>query len=72
ITSSLVCAYPRAAAGADITRFVAGSIVQQQEICPRCESPGQRFGRRCPRCRRRYWGGGLLRLLFGAGPPMKH
>ena len=47
-------------------------IVEQQQVCPKCESPGQRFGRRCPQCGRRYWGGGLLRLLFGGGPPMKH
>jgi hypothetical protein len=55
-----------------MTGGVGPGIVQQQEVCARCEAPGQRFGRRCPKCGRRYWGGGLLRLLFGAGPPMKH
>jgi len=47
-------------------------IVEQQQTCPRCEAPGQRFARRCHGCGRRYWGGGLLRMLFGGGPPMKH
>jgi tRNA(Ile2) C34 agmatinyltransferase TiaS len=51
---------------------LAAGIVEQQPVCSRCEAPDQRFGRRCPRCGKRYWGGGILRLLFGAGPPMKH
>jgi hypothetical protein len=47
-------------------------IVEDQPVCSRCETPGQRFGRKCPKCGQRYWGGGLLRLLFGGGPTVKH
>jgi tRNA(Ile2) C34 agmatinyltransferase TiaS len=40
-------------------------IVAEQPVCTRCETPGQRLGRKCPKCGQRYWSGGLLRLLFG-------
>ena len=47
-------------------------IVAEQPVCAGCEAPGQRLGKKCPRCGRRYWGGGLWRLLFGGGPRVKH
>jgi tRNA(Ile2) C34 agmatinyltransferase TiaS len=46
-------------------------IVADQPVCSRCETPGQRFGRRCPKCGQRYWGGGGLMRLLGIGP-VKH
>jgi tRNA(Ile2) C34 agmatinyltransferase TiaS len=47
-------------------------IVAQQPVCSHCETTGQRFGRKCPKCGRRYWGGGPLRLLFGGRPGVKY
>jgi hypothetical protein len=47
-------------------------IVAEQPVCANCDTPGQRVGRKCPTCGRRYWRGGLLRLLFGGGPWVRH
>jgi tRNA(Ile2) C34 agmatinyltransferase TiaS len=50
---------------------VRQGIVAEQPVCSQCETPGQHFGRKCPKCGRRYWGGGLLRMLLGGGTGLK-